>query len=227
MIQARWGFAMAVAMLLSGTASAQAGGPMATLVVQVLATDDGLAVAESLRGTGASTAVSWTVPLLVPEDAAGPALVPRNDANPQGIDVKATGGAQAAFSARGILVSAPAGTQEFQVQLRYNLPVRAGRLVLSATPEMALSRVQVVTRRSKGYAAQVRPLAPYGFREEVEEDGTWQYLTLLDPVPAGTPLRIALAHLPAPFGPYRAAGVAVVGVALLSLGVVVGRKRKA
>ncbi|MBM4396495.1 MAG: hypothetical protein FJ087_12505 [Deltaproteobacteria bacterium] len=199
----------------------------ASLSVQVLPTEEGVQVSHALRVTGAGEPVSWTFPLLLPEGLPGPVPAPRTDAVPNGIDSKASGGAEVRFEADGIRVTGrPGPSGDFSAQVRYSIPVATGRATFAVRPGFPVGVVQVTTRRTPAYGLHVRPLAPYAYREEVEEDGTWQYLVLGDGIDAGERLEVAVAHLPAPFGPYRAAALGVAGLAAVALAWAVIAPRK-
>jgi hypothetical protein len=207
-------------------ASAAVGAPaIPTLTVQVVASDEGLVVTEALSAQGGGR-VAWSLPLLLPVTGPGPALAPKSDTVRNGVETRGQGGSSVSLEADRIAVTGEAGPG-FAAQVRYTLPVTDDRLDLRLSPAMTLGRVQVVTRRSPTYGAQVRPLAPYAVRSETEEDGTWTYLTLLEPLPAGATLKVAASHLPSAFGPYRAAAFAAVALALLALalGLAQGRRK--
>lgn len=201
-------------------------GMFASLAVQILPIEEGVQVSQSLRVSGPGEAVRFEFPLLVPAGIPGPSLEPRSEQNPGGIDVRASGGASVEHTGSGILVKgSPGPSGDFTVQVRYALRVEVPRATFNLAPATPIQRVQVMTRRDRAFGLHVRPLAPYAYREEVEEDGTWQYLVLQDGIGPGKALGIAVSHLPAPFGPYRAVALGVAAVALVVLGLAMGRGR--
>ncbi len=229
----RTGAALAIAALLAvapraGLAEgAPAGRLIASLVVQLVATDDGLQVTEALNVQGGSAVMHFPFPLFVPEGGPVPALAARVEGQAGGTDVRATGGASTQFTQGTLYVSSPSVVGgQWSVEIRYNLPVDDDRMIGLVTPSFPLARVQVISKRSATYGAQIRPLVPYTYHEDVEEDGTWQTLVLTDGVPGGGTLRTAVSHLPKAFDVYRAGGLAVAGVALLGLVVVVLARRR-
>ena len=206
---------------------APASGMIASLTVQLVATDDGLQVTEALNVQGGSAGMRWPFPLFVPEGGSAPVMTARVEGQAGGTDVRSSGGASAQFAQGVLYVSSPSGVGgRWSVEIRYDLPVDDDRMTGLLTPGFPLSRVQFVTKRSATYAAQIRPLVPYNFREDVEEDGTWQTLTPVDGLPAGATLRTAVAHLPKAFDAYRASGLVVAGLALFGLALVVIARRR-
>lgn len=191
----------------------------AILIAQVLVGEDQVTVIERLDVAGDPRDAAGTFPLLVPEDGPGPVPAPRSEAVPDGVEVQTSGPVRASFGPEGLRIAPTGGPGDARVEVRYTLPVRSADMPLVLAPERTLDRVRLVTRRSAAYAPQVRPLAPFVYEEEDDDGGTWQMLTLRDPVRAGTRLRVSLRHLPAPFGPYRTAALfglvaVVVGVGL-------------
>lgn len=189
----------------------------AILLAQVLVGEDQVTVIERLDVAGDPRDAAGTFPLLVPEDGPGPVPAPRSEAVPDGVEVETRGPVGASFGPEGLRIAPAGGPGDARVEVRYTLPVRSADMSLVLAPERTLDRVRVVTRRTAAYAPQVRPLAPYAYEEEDDDDGTWQMLTLRDPVRAGTRLRVSLRHLPAPFGPSKAA--ALVGLVAVIAGV--------
>lgn len=187
------------------------------LTAQVLVAEDQVTVIERLDVAGDPGDAAGTFPLLVPEDGPGPVFAPRSEAVPSGLEVETSGPVRASFEPDGLRVAPTGEPGDARVEVRYTLPVRAGEMPLVIAPGFMLDRVRLVTRRTAAYAPQMRPLAPYVYDEEDDDGGTWQILTLRDPVRAGTRLRVALRRLPAPFGLYRT--VALVGMIAVLAGV--------
>lgn len=187
------------------------------LTAQVLVGEDHVTVIARLDVAGDPGGAAGTFPLLVPEDGPGPVLAPRSEAVPDGVDVQTSGPLRASFGPEGLRIAPTGGPWDARVEVRYALRLRSADMLLVLAPDRTLDRVRVVTRRTAAYAPQVRPLAPYAYAEEDDDGGTWQMLTLRDPVRAGTRLRVSLRHLPAPFGPYRTA--ALVGLLAVVVGV--------
>ncbi len=187
------------------------------LVAQVVVGEDEVTVIQRLDVAGDPTNAAGLFPFLVPEDGPGPVMAPRSEAVPDGVEVQASGPVRASFGPDGLRLVPTGGSGDARVEVRYTLPVRSGEMPLVLAPDRTLDRVRLVTRRTAAYAPQVRPLAPYAYDEEDDDDGTWQMLTLRDPVRAGTHLRVFLGHLPARFGPYRTA--ALLGLVAVAIGV--------
>ncbi len=209
--------------LLGWLVPAPAPASPAILIAQVLVGEDQVTVVSRLDVAGDPRDAAGAFPLLLPEDGPGPVLAPRSEAVPDGVEVQTSGPVRASFGPEGLRIAPAGGPGNARVEVRYTLPVRSAEMPLVLAPERTLDRVRLVTRRTGAYAPQMRPLAPYAYEEEDDDDGTWQMLTLRDPVRAGTRLRVSLGHLPAPFGPYRTAALVglvavVVGVGLASLG---------
>ncbi len=196
-----------VALAARPAGAAMPQGPMATVVVEVSADEGSLSVAQafSLVGGGSGT---WTMPLLLPESGPSPRMIEKMGDAP-GLELHAKGGATARILDGAVVVSGSPGTSgDFGVEVHWDVKVRDARLVLAATPLLDIARVQVI-HRGGPYALQVRLLEPFVYREESEGDGTWRYQDLLEPIPAGQPLRVAVGRLPTGTGPYRAAGLAL------------------
>lgn len=186
------------------------------LTAQVLVGEEQVMVVARLDATGDPRDIAGPFPLLVPEDGPGPTPAPRSEEVLDGMDVQTSGPVRALWEGGGLRLAPTDSSGDARVEVRYTLPVRTGEMMLVMTPEFPLDRVRLVTRRTSAYSPQMRPLVPYAYSEAKDDHGTWQVLTLREPVRAGTHLRVALRHLPAPFGLYR--GVAVIGL----VGVLVG-----
>lgn len=187
------------------------------LVAQVVVGEDQVTVLERLEMAGDLADGAGLFPFLAPEDGPGPVMAPRSEAVPDGVEVQTSGPMRASFGPEGLRIVPTGGPGDARVEVRYALPVRSGEMSLVLAPDRTLDGVRLVTRRTAAYAPQVRPLAAYAYDEEDDDDGTWQMLTLRDPVRAGTRLRVFLRHLPAPFGPYRTA--ALLGLVAVATGV--------
>lgn len=205
------------------------GSAESTLAVQILVDDRRLSVTQVLNMPSPADEQSAVgrFPLLLPETGPGPDLKPRTESNPNGIDTSATPGARVVFGTDGLEIHGKPGTTGFQVKVRYTVPVTDTGLAFRMTPSFDLGTVQFITKRNSTYGMQLRPLIPYSYREEVEEDGTWQYMTSLRAVEAGSSVRATARHLPSPFGTYRTIGVVAVFLAAVILGLtMLSRNRK-
>lgn len=188
-------------------AAADPGGVQAAVMVQVSADEGTLAVAQAFTLAGPGTG-SWTMPLLLPESGPLPRMVEKLGDAP-GLQVRARGGATAKVRDGLVVLSGTPGTSgDFGAEVQYQVPVSDARVVLAATPLLDIAQAQVI-HRGGPYALQVRPLAPFAYREVAEADGTWRYQALAEPVSAGRPIRVAVGRLPTGTGPYRDAGLAV------------------
>ncbi len=192
------------------------------LTAQVLVAEEQVTVVLRMDVAGDAQDAAGLFPLLTPEQGPGPVIAPRSEEVPDGLSVQTSGPVRVLFAPDGLRFARSEGEGDVRVEVRYALPVRGPQMPLVLAPERTLHRVRVVTRRTASYSPQVRPLAPYDYAEEDDEDGTWQVMTLREPVRAGGRLRIALSHLPAPLGAYRVAALVgliavVTGVGLASL----------
>ncbi|NOZ01333.1 MAG: hypothetical protein GXP54_05520 [Deltaproteobacteria bacterium] len=193
-----------------------------SLAVQVMADDKRLVVTQVLgidavQDHKGPSEKSWKFPLLLPGRGPVPSMVGRSEKNPDGINVQTGRGTRVAFNSDGLTVTGdPASPGGVRVQTKYTVPVTAGSVPFLLRPTMDLNSLQFVTRRNATWGMQLRPMVPYSFREEVEEDGTWQYMNVIHEIRAGTTVRVQAGHLPSPFGPYRFAGVLAM---LLAIGI--------
>ena len=187
--------------------AASSNGPMATILVEISADEGSLSVIQVFSVVAAGTG-TWTVPLLLPESGPQPRIIEKVGEAP-GLAIRPRGGASARVRDGSVVVSGTPGTSgEFGVEIQWDVHVDDARLVLAAIPTLDVARVQVI-HRGGPYAIQVRPLDPFVYREESEGDGTWRYQDLLEPIPAGSQLRVAVGRLPIGTGPYRTAGLAI------------------
>jgi hypothetical protein len=219
------GLALAVFVVLASPLAAAAApeGPVATVLVEISSDEGTLSVAQafSILGGGAGT---WTVPLLLPESGAQPRMIEKIGDAP-GLEIQVRGGATAKVRDGAVVVSGTPGMSgDFGVEIHFQVPVKDAHLVLGATTSLALVRVQVI-HRGGPYALQVRPLAPFAYREESEGDGTWRYQDMLEPLPAGQRLRVAVGRLPSATGPYRTAGLALLLLVATGTAVLLVRRR--
>jgi hypothetical protein len=203
--------------------AAQPTGVVASLIVEIAAEEGAISVSESFQLSGGVTG-SWVVPLLLPETGPQPPLVARVGDAP-GLEVRGQGGASVRVRDGEVVVTgSPGMSGDFTVQVHYQVAVKDERVVLSTKPQVALARVQVV-HRGGPYALQLRPLAAFAYSEESEGDGTWRTQELMEPVPVGGGLRIAVGRLPTATGPYRSAGLAVLLVVAAGA-IVMGIRRR-
>ena len=196
----------------------------ASLVVQVVAGDSQVSVSQVLeiRAKGESAADgTWEFPIL-------PAMKKRSTDHPNGVETKASGGARFQFGPDGLKVKGvPSSRGGLRAQVKYSIPVDSQALVLSTRPAFDLDGVRFITRRNPTYGIQLRPLVPYSYNEETEEEGTWQTMTATRPIRAGSVLSISAGHLPSAFGPYRDTGIALVFLAAAILGIAMLTTKKA
>lgn len=188
-----------------------------SLIAQILVGEDHMVIIERLDVAGDLQGVAQAFPLLLPDGGPGPVIAPRSKAVPTGLEVETSGPVRAVFDSDHLRVIPTDGPGHARIEVRYTLPVRTALASLVLAPTQTLDQVRLVTRRTLSYAPQIRPLAPYAYEEQDDDTGTWQILTLLEPVRPGTRLRVAVRHLPAPFVPYRT--VALVGLIAVVAGV--------
>jgi hypothetical protein len=202
-----------VASILTGPAFSHAG---EALSVQVEATEAGLVVSESLEIAEASRFTRIVLPILVPAEGPGPAIVAKSEARPDGLETDSSGVVAVELQDGVVAVRRTAeGAQgETTASVRYVLPIRGPRMTLVLDVGADLESVRFVIRRSPDPAIHLRPLFPYAYEEETSEDGTWQTLTVPGGARQGTRLVLVAGHLPEASGPYRALalGAAVVVV---------------
>jgi hypothetical protein len=198
------------------------------MTLQVLPSESGLVVSQVVRVSTSEPNARVRFPLLLPETGPGPVVVQRTGQERTGLDIRAQAGTLARIESGDIwLHRKPGGTgKDLVAEVRYELPADVSRTNLVATTDVDLAGIQVLTRRSREYGLQIRLLAPYGFQEEVEEDGVWQILTALQAVPAGSRLGVSVGHIPAAFGPYRAVAIGFTGALAILLGLGLARGRR-
>lgn len=184
----------------------------AHLMVQLLVGEDRLSVLERLvLPEGLSSAMAF--PLLRAEGWKDESLGQAE------VDIATEGEIQARFVDGNILLE-PTKNQGFAAaQVRFSPKIEGTEVFLTLSPQMSLQSVVFFTRKTAGYSPQIRPLAPYLYDEEETEVGKTQILRLISPVQAGSTLRVAMRHLPSPFGHYRLA--TLVGVMVLLLAAVI------
>lgn len=223
-----WGLAPLLVFLSTGPA--QAGDLNASLVVQVIAGDSQLSVSQVLEirpGDDTATSGTWTFPLLLPDRGPLPTMNRRSATHPGGLETRASGGASFLFGPDGLKVKGvPSSRGGLRAQVKYAIPVDAQALVFSTRPAFDLDGVRFITRRNPSYGIQLRPLVPYTYQEETEEEGTWQTMTATRPIRAGSVLSLSAGHLPSAFGPYRNTGIALVVLAAVILGIIMLSRRK-
>jgi hypothetical protein len=229
-VSCRLSFVLAVAAVLAPagagafpTAAQGRGRPtMASLSVQVLPSEGGLVVTQAMSLSGAPGEVRYLMPLVLPETGPRPRL------GGGGVRARGGEGTRVEVTPDGVLVIGTLGTgRQVIAEASYEVPVSTSRLVLSVTPDLPLAGVTVITRRDRDYGLHVRPLVPFAYREEAGEDGTWVFQTAGDEVPPGATLRIAVGHLPAAVGPYRAAALIIAALVLAGLGLSLLARRRA
>lgn len=194
--------------VLAPLASARAA--PASLIAQILVREDHVTIIERLDVAGDLQGVAQAFPLLLPDGGPGPIIAPRSKAVPNGLEVETSGPVRAVFDSDHLRVIPTDGPGHARIEVRYTLPVRTAVASLVLAPTQTLDQVRLVTRRTMSYAPQIRPLVPYAYDEQDDDSGTWQILTLLEPVRSGTRLRVDVRHLPAQFVPYRT--IAIVGL---------------
>lgn len=223
MRRAAWIIAGLIASLLPGARTAAfpsnvsgqgVGRPtLASITVQVVASEGGLVVTQAVALSGVPGAVRYRMPLLLPESGPQPVL--------GGGAVRARGGegTRVEVTPDGIMMAGVLGEgRQLVAEASYQIPVASSRLMLSTTADVPLIGTTVITRRDRFYGLHVRPLLPFSYREEDGEDGTWVFQTATAEVAPGTPLRVAVGHLPVATGPYRAAALILGALVLAGLG---------
>lgn len=186
---------------------------LASITVQVIASEGGLVVTQAVALSGLPGAVRFRMPLLLPES--GPQ--PRMDGG--AVRTRGGEGTRVEVTPDGAVMSGMLGEgRQLVAEASYQIPVASSRLMLATTADVPLIGTTVITRRDRFYGLHVRPLLPFSYREEDGEDGTWVFQTATAEVAPGTPLRVAVGHLPVATGPYRAAALILGALVLAGLG---------
>lgn len=186
---------------------------LASITVQVIPSEGGLVVTQGVALSGMPGAVRYRMPLLLPESGPQPLV------GGGGVRARGGEGTRVEVTPDGVVMSGMLGEgRQLVAEASYQIPVASSRLVLAATADVPLFGTTVITRRDRFYGLHVRPLLPFSFREEDGEDGTWVFQTATAEVAPGTPIRVAVGHLPAATGPYRAAALILGALVLAGLG---------
>ena len=193
----------AALLLLLLPAQASAAG----LDVQVLAREGAVSVVQMLTLSPGEPGEPAPFPVMTTIDRGHPVVAPRGAGEPGGLLVKTSGAVSVRFDDGKLLVSRDgAGSGPARVQVSYTVDLGPAASGFVIEPAIELGRVTFVTRRTPTYSMQLRPLVPYSYHEESEEDGTWCYMTLMHGLGAGSSVEVSALHLPVAFDVYKAVG---------------------